>query len=67
VHHPRRKRLKSGFTSVRELLSYAIGTGVLLYGVLGAASDKALVVVGAGLALLGAPIVGSVFDKKDES
>lgn len=58
------RRLSSGFTSVREMISYAIGAGVLLYGVLEAAADRQLVVVGAGLALLGAPIVGGIFEKK---
>lgn len=56
--------LPSGFTSVREVFSYLLGTGVLLYGVVEAAPDRQLVVVGAGLALLGAPIVGGIFEKK---
>jgi hypothetical protein len=57
-------RLRSGFTTVREIFSYALGTGVLVYGVAYASADRALIVVGAGLALLGAPIVGDVFDRK---
>lgn len=56
--------LPSGFTSLREVISYLIGTGVLVYGVVEAPSDRQLVVVGAGLALLGAPIVGGIFEKK---
>ena len=58
-------KLQSGFTSIRELLSYLLGAGTLIYGITTASSDKALVVVGAGLGLLGAPIVGGIFDKKD--
>lgn len=58
------QRLQSGFTSLRELLSYLLGTGVLIYGVVEAPADRQLVVVGAGLALLGAPIVGGIFEKK---
>lgn len=57
-------KIKSGFANVREILSYILGAGVLLYGVVGASSDKAIIVVGAGLALLGAPIVGTIFEKK---
>lgn len=55
--------LKSGFDSLKELGQYLLGAGVLIYGVTTASADKALIVVGAGLALLGAPIVGSIFDK----
>ena len=58
-------KLNSGFSSLRELLSYLLGAGVLLYGVVEASPDKQLVVVGAGLALLGAPIVGNLFEKKE--
>lgn len=57
-------KLALGFTTVRELSSYLLGAGALIYGVVGAPADKALVVVGAGLALLGAPIVGGLFEKK---
>ncbi len=57
-------RLVSGFASLREMVSYALGSSILLYGVLVAPSDKALIVVGAGLALVGAPIVGTIFEKK---
>lgn len=60
----KKKRIESGFTSVRELLSYLLGAGVLLYGVVEASPDRQLVVVGAGLALLGAPIVGGIFEGK---
>ena len=59
-------RMSSGFTSVRELLSYILGAGVLIYGVVEAAPDRQLVVVGAGLALLGAPIVGGMFGGGDK-
>lgn len=58
-------RMSLGFTSLREVTSYILGAGTLIYGVLGAPTDKALIVVGAGLALLGAPIVGGKFEKKD--
>lgn len=59
------KKLQSGFSSLREIISYVLGAGTLLYGITAAASDRALIVVGAGLGLLGAPIVGSIFDKKE--
>lgn len=57
-------KFASGFSTLRELGSYLLGAGTLIYGVVGAPADKALVVVGAGLALLGAPIVGGMFEKK---
>lgn len=57
-------RLTSGFTSLREVLSYLLGAGVLLYGVLEAPPDRQLIVVGAGLSLLGLPVVGTIFEKK---
>lgn len=57
-------RFASGFSNFREVLSYLLGTGVLLYGVVIAPPDRQLVVVGAGLALLGAPIVGTIFERK---
>jgi hypothetical protein len=38
---------------------------VLIYGVVEASPDRQLVVVGAGLALLGAPIVGGIFERKE--
>lgn len=61
---PVKKGLAFGFSSVRELLSYILGTGILIYGVLEAPPDRQLIVVGAGLSLLGLPIVGGIFDKK---
>lgn len=61
---PARSKLALGFTSIRELLSYLLGTGILIYGVVEAPPDRQLIVVGAGLSLLGLPIVGSIFDKK---
>lgn len=57
-------RLTSGFTSIRELISYALGAGALIYGLEFGAPDRAYLAVGAGLALLGAPIVGNIFEKK---
>lgn len=56
--------LPSGFGSVKEILSYVLGAGALLYGFEFAAPDRALLAVGAGMALLGAPVVGSIFEKK---
>lgn len=55
-------RLQTGFASLREMLSYALGAGVLIYGIEFSAPDRAYLAVGAGLALLGAPIVGNVFE-----
>jgi hypothetical protein len=60
-------RLSSGFTSIRELISYALGAGALVYGLEFSAPDRAYLAVGAGLALLGAPIVGNIFEKKGNS
>jgi hypothetical protein len=60
------KRLPSGFASIREALSYALGAGALIFGITVADPDKAYFAVGAGLALIGSPIVGSIFDKKDD-
>ena len=57
-------RLPSGFSSIREISSYILGAGALIYGITAAASDKAYFAVGAGLALIGSPIVGSIFEKK---
>ena len=57
-------RLPLGFSTVRETISYLLGAATLAYGVLEAPADKALVVVGAGLGLLGLPIVGGFFEKK---
>lgn len=59
-----RKKLPLGFQSIREAMSYMLGAATLGYGVLEAPADKALVVVGAGLGLLGLPIVGGLFEKK---
>lgn len=59
-----KKKIESGFTSVREIVSYFLGAGVLIYGVVEASPDRQLIVVGAGLALLGAPVVGGIFEKK---
>lgn len=59
-------RLASGFTSIRELVSYALGAGALVYGLEFSAPDRAYLAVGAGLALLGAPIVGTFFEKKGQ-
>ena len=59
-----KSRMASGFANLREILSYVLGAGVLVYGVTEAPTDKAYIVVGAGLALLGAPMVGTIFDKK---
>lgn len=56
----------SGFATLREVLSYVLGAAVLIYGVTFAEPDRAYLVVGAGLALLGSPIVGSIFDRKDK-
>lgn len=58
-------KIALGFTTVRELISYGLGAATLGYGVLEAEPDKALVVVGAGLGLLGLPIVGGFFEKKE--
>lgn len=55
-------RIKSGFATLREMLSYGLGAGVLIYGIEFSAPDRAYLAVGAGLALLGAPIVGNVFE-----
>lgn len=60
------KKLPLGFTTVKEALSYMLGAVTLGYGVIEAPADKALVVVGAGLGLLGAPMVGDYFAKKSE-
>ena len=57
-------RMPSGFASLREVVSYLIGTGVLVYGVVMAEQDRQLVIIGAGLALLGSPMVGGLFDRK---
>lgn len=62
----KRKYLASGFNSVRELLSYILGTGILIYGVVEAPPDRQLIVVGAGLSLLGLPIVGGLFEKRGQ-
>lgn len=53
-----------GFTSVREITSYVVGLATLYYGVVEAAADRQLVIIGAGLGLLGLPVVGSFFEKK---
>jgi hypothetical protein len=58
-------RLPLGFASVKETLTYAFGVATLWYGVVQAAPDKALIVVGAGLGLLGLPVLGGLFDKKE--
>lgn len=57
-------RFTSGFTSVREAISYALGAGALIYGLEFSAPDRAYLAVGAGLALLGAPIIGNFVEKK---
>jgi hypothetical protein len=58
-------RLPLGFTSVKELITYSLGAVTLWYGVTQAPSDKALMVVGAAFGLLGLPVIGGFFEKKD--
>lgn len=59
-----RARLALGFTSFKELFINMLGAGVLIYGVTGAAADRALLVVGAGFGLLGIPLAGNIFERK---
>lgn len=63
---PPKRRFDSGFGSVREMLSYAIGGFALYYGIVEAQPGSQLIVVGAGLTLMGLPVIGSIFGKKEE-
>jgi hypothetical protein len=58
-------RLPLGFASVREVASYFLGAATLWYGAVQAPTDKAWIIVGAGLGLLGLPMVGGFFEKKE--
>lgn len=57
-------KFEVGFSSLKELMSYLLGAGVLVYGVGFAEPDRQLVVVAAGLSMLGLPIVGGLFEGK---
>lgn len=57
-------RLQLGFSSVKEIITYVLGALTFGYGALEAPTDKAWLVCGGGLAMLGLPLAGNLFDKK---
>jgi hypothetical protein len=59
-------KLDLGFSSIRELTSYVAGLATLYYGVVEAGADRQFIIITAGFALLGLPVVGSIFEKKEK-
>lgn len=58
-------RLPLGFASVKEILISTLGGGMLVFGITGASPDARWLAVAGGLGLLGVPVAGSFFEKKD--